>query len=116
MYSSDTKKTARLIVKESLPQILAGSFHIPSIEEMIPILQANQEYLFDEYKSKQEIIHSNKDWSERQVLDELEHLKIRYENELRVDLKVTALNIIEEIENLIKSLNQTIAEWKIKNL
>jgi hypothetical protein len=39
-----------------------------------------------------------------------------YENELRGNLKETSLNIIEEIENLVKSLNQTISEWKIINL
>ena len=39
-----------------------------------------------------------------------------YEDEFMVNLKVTALTIIEEIEYLIKSLNQTITEWKIKKL
>ena len=48
--------------------------------------------------------------------DEVENQKIRYENELRVNLRVAALKTIEEIENLVKSLNQAIMRWKIENL
>jgi len=55
-------------------------------------------------------------WTREQVDDELEKQKIRYENELRVNLRVAALNTIEEIENLVKSLNQAITNWKIENL
>lgn len=54
-----------------MPQILEGTFQIPPLEEMIQILQANYKYPFDEYKTKQGIICSNMDWSDRQVLDEL---------------------------------------------
>jgi hypothetical protein len=49
-------------------------------------------------------------------LDELERQRRHYENELHVNLRIAALDTIEEIENLIKSLSQTIAEWKIENL
>ena len=55
-------------------------------------------------------------WNREQIDDELEKQKIRFENELRVNLRVAALNTIEEIENLVKSLNQAITEWKIENL
>ena len=37
----------------------------------------------------------------------------RYENELRVNLRIAALNTIEEIENLTISLNNAIREWKV---
>ncbi len=41
---------------------------------------------------------------------------MRYENELRVNLSVAALNTIEEIENLLKSLHEAVTKWKIENL
>jgi hypothetical protein len=66
--------------------------------------------------ARRKIMKSHISWSREQVDDELEKQKIRYENELRVNLKVAALKTIEEIENLVKSLNQAIAEWKIQNL
>ncbi|MBW2338464.1 MAG: hypothetical protein JRF47_17240 [Deltaproteobacteria bacterium] len=46
-------------------------------------------------------------------MDELERQKRHYENELRVNLRIAALNTIEEIENLIISLNNAIREWKV---
>jgi hypothetical protein len=55
-------------------------------------------------------------WSNDQVDDELDRQKRRYENELRVNLRVAALNTIEEIENLVKSLQEAIKRWKIENL
>jgi hypothetical protein len=116
MYSADIKTCARQIVRESLSQILAGTFTIPSLEEMQSILERNFDYSFNEYKAAQRIRRSHLDWGDSQVLDELERQKRHYENELRVNLKVAALNTIEEIENLIRSLNQTITEWKILNL
>lgn len=116
MYSSDTRQAARQIVRESLDQILAGKYQIPSLEEMITILRKNFDHPFEEYKITQRIKRSHLAWSETQVMDELERQKRHYENELRVNLKVAALSTIEEIENLIRSLKHNIAEWKIKNL
>ena len=49
MYSSEIKKCARLIVKESLNQILAGTYQIPSLEEMKLFLEENFDHSFDEY-------------------------------------------------------------------
>ena len=116
MYSTDTKLAARQIVRESLDQILAGQFDIPSLEEMVLILEKNFDHPFDEYKVTQRIRRSHMGWSDFQVHDELERKKRHYENELRVNLKVAAMNTIEEIENLIKSLKHTITEWKVYNL
>ena len=42
--------------------------------------------------------------------------KRRLENELGVNLRVAALNTIEEIEKLITNLNNAIKKWKIENL
>jgi response regulator of citrate/malate metabolism len=83
---------------------------------MISILERDFEHTFDEFMARRKIMKSHISWSREQVDDELEKQKIRYENELRVNLKVAALNTIEEIENLVKSLNQAITEWKIENL
>ena len=104
------------MVRESLGQILAGTFEIPSYEEMISILQRDFEHTFDEFMARRKIMKSHIAWAREQVDDELEKQKIRYENELRVNLRVAALNTIEEIENLVKSLNQAITNWKIENL
>jgi hypothetical protein len=116
MYSTDTKLAARQIVRASLDQILAGTFRIPSLEEMVLVLETNFDHPFDEYKVMRRIRRSHMGWSDIQLNDELERQKRHYENELRVNLKVAALNTIEEIENLIKSLNNTITEWKVYNL
>jgi hypothetical protein len=116
MYSSDTKKAARQIVRESFDRILAGTYQIPLLEEMIAILEKNFQYSFDDYKVKQRIKRLHWDWGKAQVNDELDRQRRLYENELRVNLQVAALNTIDEIENLIKSLGQMITEWKIGNL
>jgi len=113
MYSSDIKKCARQIVKESLNQILADTYQIPSLEEMKLFLEENFDHSFDEYITTQKIKRSHPAWSTEQVVEELERQKRHYENELRVNLRIAALNTIEEIENLIISLNNAIREWKV---
>jgi hypothetical protein len=116
LYVSDAKTCARRMVRESLDRILAGTFQIPSIEEMISILDRDFEHSFDEFMTRRKIMKSHLTWSKEQVDDEVERQKRRYENELRVNLRVAAQNTIEEIENLVKSLNQAITKWKIENL
>ena len=116
MYSSDIKKCARQIVKESLNQILAGTYEVPSLEEMKLFLEENFDHSFDEYMITQKTKRSHPEWSREQVLEELDRQKRNYENELRVNLRVAALNTIEEIENLIISLNNAIREWKVMHL
>ena len=116
LYVSDAKNCARHMVRESLGKILAGTFQIPSYEEMISILERDFEHTFDEFMARRKIMKSHISWDRDQIDDELEKQKIRYENELRVNLRVAALNTIEEIENLVKSLNQAVTEWKIENL
>ena len=113
MYSSDIKKCARQLVKESLNQILADTYQIPSLEEMQHFLEENFDHSFDEYLTTQKIKRSHPTWNDDQVMDELERQKRHYENELRVNLRIAALNTIEEIENLIISLNNAIREWKV---
>lgn len=116
LYVSDAKGCARQIVRESLEQILAGTFQVPTHEEMIAILERDFDHTFDEFMARRKIMKSHLSWSQEQVDDELERQKMRYENELRVNLRVAALNTIDEIENLMKSLHQAIAKWKIENL
>jgi hypothetical protein len=116
MYSSDIKQCARLIVKESLNQILAGTYEIPSLEEMQSFLEENFDHSFDEYFVTQKIKRSHPAWSSEQIMEELERQKRHYENELRVNVRIAALNTIAEIENLIISLNNAIREWKVLHL
>ena len=116
LYVTDAKKCALRIVRESLNPILAGTFQIPSLEEMISILERDFNHAFDEFMAQRKIKKSHLSWSEKQIEDELERQKRHYENELLVNLRVAALNTIEEIENLVKSLNQAIKKWKIENL
>lgn len=116
MYCSDTKICARQIVRESFDRILMGTFEIPSLEEMEFILSGNFEHLFDDYKAMQKIGLSHPNWTEAQMLDAVETERRLYENEIRVNLKVAAIETIEEIEDLINSLHQTIKDWKMNNL
>ena len=116
MYSTDIKNCARQIVKESLDRILAGTYEIPSLEEMKMFLEQNFDHSFDEYLITQKIKRSHPAWSKDQVIEELHRQKRYYENELRVNLRIAALNTIEEIENLTISLNNAIREWKVMHL
>lgn len=116
LYVSDAKICARQMVRESLAKILAGTYQIPSYDEMIAILDRDYEHSFDEFMTRRKIMKSHLTWGREQVDDELERQKRRYENELRVNLRVAALKTIEEIENLVKSLNEAITKWKIENL
>ena len=113
MYSSDIKMCARQIVKGSLNQILADTYQVPSLEEMKLFLEENFDHSFDDYLTTQKIKRSHPNWNRDQVMGELERQKRHYENELRVNLRIAALNTIEEIENLIISLNNAIREWKV---
>ena len=116
MYSSDIKLCARQIVKESLNQILSNTYQIPNLEEMKRFLKKNFDHSFDEYIVTQKIKRSHPEWSNERVAEELDKEKRHYENELRANLRIAAVNTIEEIENLIISLNNAIREWKIMNL
>ena len=116
MYSSDIKLCARQIVKESLDQILANTYQITTLEEMKRFLNKNFDHSFDEYIVTQKIKRSHPEWSNERVAEELDKQKRHYENELRANLRIAAVNTIEEIENLIISLKNAIREWKIMNL
>jgi hypothetical protein len=116
LYISDAKKSAKQIVRVSLGEILAGTYQTPSLEEMIAILKRNFDHSFDEFMTRRKVIKSHLDWSEDQIESEIEVQKRRFENELGVNLRVAALNTIEEIEKLMTSLNNAIKKWKIENL
>ncbi len=116
LYISDAKKCAKQMVRESLAEILAATYQTPSPEEMISILKRDFDHSFDEFMIRRKVIKSHLDWSEDQIESEIEVQKRRFENELGVNLRVAALNTIEEIEKLITSLNNAIKKWKIENL
>lgn len=116
LFISDAKKCAMQMVKESLFKILAGNYQIPSFEEMISILEGNFDHPFDDFMARRKITRSHIDWNEDEIEAEIEMQKRRFENELGVNLRVAALNTIEEIEKLMTSLKNTIKNWKIENL
>ena len=116
LYISDAKKCAKQMVREFLAEILAATYQTPSPEEMIPILKRDFDHSFDEFLARRRIMRSHLDWNEDQIEAEIEMQKRRFENELGVNLRVAALNTIEEIEKLITSLNNAIKKWKIENL
>ena len=104
------------MVRESLAEILAGTYQIPSMEEMISILERDFDHPFDDYMARSKIMKSHMNWNEDRIETEIEIQKRRFENELGVNLRVAALSTIEEIEKLITSLNNAIKRWKIENL
>ena len=116
LFITDAIICARQIVKGSLVQILAGTYQVPSIGEMISVLENGFRHSFDEFMTRRRIIRSHLNWNEGQVEAELEIQKRRFENELRVNLNVAAISTIQEVENLITSLNSAIKKWKIENL
>ena len=116
LYISDAKKCAKQMVRESLAEIFAATYQIPSLEEMISILKRDFDHSFDEFMARRNIMKSHVNWSEDQIEAQIEMQKRRFENELGVNLRVAALNTIEEIEKLITSLNKAIKKWKIENL
>ncbi len=115
LYISDAKKCAKQMVREFLAEILAATYQTPSPEEMVSILKRDFDHSFDEFMIRRKVIKSHLDWSEDQIESEIEVQKRRFENELGVNLRVAALNTIEEIEKLITSLNNAIKKWKIEN-
>ena len=111
LYITDAKKCARQMVKESLAKILAGTYQTPSLEQMISTLKNNFDHSFDEFKARRKIMKSHLDWNEDQIETEIETQKRRFENEVGVNLRVGALNAINEIEKLITSLNNTVKKY-----
>ena len=116
LYISDAQKGARQMVRESLAEILSATYQTPSLEQMITILSRGFDHSFDEFMAQRQLMKSHPEWSDNQIEAEIELQKSRFENELGVNLRVAALNTIEEIEKLIMSLNNAIKEWKLENL
>jgi RNA processing factor Prp31 len=116
MYSTDIKQWARQIIKNSFNEILEGTFQVPSVEQMESLLAVDFEHSFDEYQVKKKIKRSHIEWSHQQIAEELERQKWHFDHKRRANLRVAALNTIAEVENLIRSLNRAITEWKILNL
>lgn len=115
-YSSDVKRCAQQIVKEFFTDILIGEFKMPSQTQMESYLLKNIDHDFNEYQTAKKIQRSRPEWSEERIADELEKQREQYEKEFRYNLKVAAQNAVNEVENLISSLKDTIKAWRIKNL
>ncbi len=116
MNQSDAKNWARQIVKSSMHEILAGEYQVPSHMEMEAYISANFDEPFDEHKVRIQIRKLHPAWSEIEISDEVERRERVHERENRNMLKWFTQSTIGEIEKLIKSLNQEIAKWKVKNL
>ena len=110
------KNWARQIVKSSLHEILAGKFQVPSQEEMENIIKDNFSEPFDEYRQRTKIRNLHPEWSEVEISDKLARQKMEQDRESRNKIRWFSQRTIEEIEKLIKSLNQEITKWKTNNL
>ena len=49
LYMSDANNCARQIVRESLADILAGTYQTPQLEDMILVLEKNFYHPYDEF-------------------------------------------------------------------
>ncbi len=116
MYSSDVKKCAKQIVKESFVDVLIGEFQIPSQKQMESYLLENIDYGFDEYQTTKKIQRSHLKWSREQIAAEFEKQKRQYEKEFRNNMKVVTQKAVNEVENLVSSFKAAIKAWRIKNL
>jgi hypothetical protein len=61
LYISDAKNCARQMARESLAEILAGTYQTPSFEEMISILKKGFDHSFDEFMARRKIMKSHLD-------------------------------------------------------
>jgi hypothetical protein len=116
MNQSDEKNWARQIVRSSFHEILAGKFQVLSNEEMETIIRDKFREPFDEYRQRIRIRKLHPEWSEVEISDQLERQKMKQDRESRTKIRWFSQRTIEEIEKLIKSLNQQITKWKVNNL
>jgi hypothetical protein len=115
-YSAGAKNCARQIVHEAFNDILSEKFIIPSQKKMENILKDFIDYDFDEYQKNKKVKAKNPSWEDEQVNDEVYKLKMRHDKEYQGNLRQAASQAISEIENLLRSFNDAIKAWKIKNL
>ena len=116
MNQSDEKNWARQIVRSSFHEILAGKFQVLSNEEMETIIRDKFREPFDEYRQRIRIRKLHPEWSEVEISDQLERQKMKQDRESRTKIRWFSQRTIEEIEKLIKRLNQQITKWKVNNL
>jgi len=116
MHPSNAKLLARQIVRESFKEIMAGTYHVPTIQDIESMMADDPDYSFDEGTAIFRIRRSHPAWGDVQVMDELERERMAFEKRRREKLRVAALSVVDEIEYLLKSFAQTITQWKILNL
>lgn len=67
MYSMDAKLNVRQMVRESLKEILAGIFNVPSMTEMNAMLESSLDYSYDGEAASFKRKRSHPDWDEHQL-------------------------------------------------
>ena len=75
-----------------------------------------KENLFDEHHAIQSIDALHPSWDKSMISDELDRQRRFHERKLRERLRAVSVETINEIENLIASLNEMIRNWKVLNL
>ena len=115
-YSVDAKRCAQQIVHEAFDEILCGNFNVPSINQMEDFLKDIIDYSYDEYEETKKLSARYPSWTEDQINEALYSHKMRYDREHHENVRQAAFEAINEIENLLASLNDAIKSWKIKHL
>lgn len=115
-YSVDATRCAQQIVHEAFVDILCGNFNVPSLNQMEDFLKDVIDYSFDEYEEMKQLVARYPSWSQDQLNEALYSRKIRYDREHHENLRQAAIEAIQEVENLLASLNDAIKAWKIKHL
>ena len=116
MFMSDVKRCAQQIVKESFRDIISGDFQVPTEREIEKYLTDFIEYAFDEYRATKKVTGAHPGWNEEMITAEVDRIKRRSDKEYRSNIISAANQTVQEIENLIKSLDDTIRRWKIIHL
>jgi hypothetical protein len=83
---------------------------------MIDYLKGFTDDAFGEYQVTKKVIGSHPGWHGDMVSSAVESLKIRYDKKYHTNLMTAVNQTVEEVENFIRSLDETIKRWKIKNL
>ena len=115
-WSIGAQSCARQIVHKAWEDILCGKFQMPAQKEMEQILKNFIDYDFDEYEVMKKVKGKQPNWDEQEINHQVYKVKAKHDREYQDNLNKATSGAINEIENLLSSLNDTIRAWKIKNL
>lgn len=103
--SADIKRYARKIVNKAFDEILMGNFMVPTIEEAEDFLKEDMiVYSFDKYAVRKKVADRSPLRDEDQIKDEVNKIRVSYEDEYYGVLRKAASETVIEIENLITTL------------